>query len=80
MHLVLFILFLHSYSCVIDEGDYFLVTGGGDVVSYNKAVRYDINGWKEDLDNLIQGRWHHGCTQYSNSDGIKVLFIGRLLM
>ena len=62
-----------SYSCLIDEGDTFLLTGGynsGETVS-----RYNINGWLEDLDNLNTGRDSHGCTQYTNNDGVKVRMI-----
>merc|ERR1712107_363108 len=58
------------YSCLIDEGESFLLTGG--VGSVSTVSRYNINGWVEDLDDLITGRTHHGCLQYSNTLGDRI--------
>ena len=56
---------------MINEGSTFLLTGG----YYTKrlASRYDATGWIEDLDPLLSDHYLHGCTQYENSDGSKVL-------
>ena len=62
-------------SCLIDEGETFLLTGG--TYSMETVSRYDINGWLEDLDNLNTGRFDHGCTKYTNNDGVKVRMIGK---
>ena len=61
---------LSSVSCLIDEGETFLLTGG----SYSEEVvsRYNIDGWVEDLDNLNTGRYSHGCAKYTNNDGERV--------
>ena len=62
-----------SYSCLIDEGESFLLTGGAG--SESTVSRYNINGWVEDLDDLITGRYQHGCTQYKNNLGDRVGFM-----
>ena len=72
MTLIIDIIFF-SYSCLIDEGGSFLLTGGGFPVS--TVSRYNINGWVEDLDDLITGRYSHGCTQYKNNLGDRVGFM-----
>lgn len=56
-----------SYSCLIDEGETFLLVGGFQHES--KVSRYNINGWMESLDNLNTGRFNHGCTQFNNNQG-----------
>ena len=56
-------------SCVIDEGDTFLVTGSL-YSSYNTMVsRYGPQGWIDDLAPLSLGRTDHACTRYQDSDG-----------
>ena len=72
MTLIIDIIFF-SYSCLIDEGESFLLTGGGGAVS--TVPRYNINGWVEDLDDLITGRSGHGCSQYENTLGARVRFM-----
>ena len=63
----------YSESCLIDEGETFLLTGG--LYSKETVSRYNINGWLEDLDNLNTGRRLHGCTMYTNNDGVKVIML-----
>ena len=60
----------HDQPCLIDEGDWFLLTGGCCTVS--TVQRYDINGWVEDLGDLNTARWGHGCTRYNNNQGVDV--------
>merc|ERR1712107_660119 len=59
------------YSCLIDEGESFLLNGGGYPV-VSTVSRYNINGWVEDLDDLITGRYAPGCTQYKNHLGARI--------
>merc|ERR1712012_671273 len=61
-----------SYSsCIIDEGETFLLTGDG-TIPHVPVSRYDVNGWLEDLDNLNTGRQEHGCAQFTNKENQKV--------
>ena len=68
MILIIDVIFF-SYSCLIDEGNTFLLTGG---YKSGTVSRYNINGWVEDLDDLITARYGHGCSQFTNRDGYKV--------
>ena len=73
MILIIDVIFF-SWSCLIDEGDSFLLTGGakwGDSVT-TAVSRYNMNGWVEYLDNLITARSGHGCSQFTNKNGYKV--------
>ena len=75
MILIIDVIFF-SGGCLIDEDETFLLTGGavrGSTVS--TVSRYNINGWAEDLDDLITGRNGHGCTQYENNLGARVRFM-----
>ena len=65
---------VYSASCLLDEGQTFLLIGGW-YPSWETVSRYDINGWLEDLDNLNTGRLGHGCTQYTKNDGVMVRMI-----
>ena len=68
-------LFMFSYSCLINEGDTFLLLGGKNPDSSytSSAIRYSIDGWVGDLNNMKRSRVYAGCTQYINDDGSKVL-------
>ena len=55
-----------SYSCLIDEGETFLLTGGGSRGS-EIVTRYNINGFVEDLKGLNVQRRDHGCTHFLNN-------------
>ena len=65
-------------ACAIPDADSVVLTGGGmgpefsiDEV-YNKVVRYNKDGWVEDLPQLIVGRSNHACGSYVNRDNVKV--------
>ena len=58
-------------SCVIDEGDSFLITGSA-TSPHNIVSRYNSDGWVEDLGVMSEGRYYHGCTQYTDNVGEKV--------
>ena len=55
-----------SYSCLIDEGETFLLTGGGSRGS-EIVTRYNINGFVEDLKGLNVQRRDHGCAHFKNN-------------
>ena len=57
IHTIYLLLKYFRNSCVIDEGDTFLIIGGGDS-PYNKVSRYNASGWLEDLSNLTEGVIH----------------------
>ena len=61
-----------SKSCLIDEGDTFLLTGGD--TSRNTVSRYNSDGWIEDIGSLNTGRFGHGCTHYTNNFGAEVTY------
>ena len=60
-----------SHSCLIDEGETFLLTGGGNEGS-DIVTRYNINGFVEDLKGLNVQRNDHGCTHFKNNQGKQV--------
>ena len=67
----------YSYSCSISDRETTTITGGrnttddGDRVPVNKVSQYNVTGWIQDLPQLQQSRWDHGCGYYFNND-IKV--------
>ena len=71
MILIIDVIFF-SYSCLIDEGNRFILTGGYGRKPESTVSRYNMNGWVEDLDDLITARYGHMCSQFTNKDGYKV--------
>ena len=71
---------LYRDACAIPDliTDSVIITGGliiGAKLSNNakQAVsRYDRMGWVEDLPQLIEGRYDHGCGAYLRDDGTQV--------
>ena len=62
-----------SLSCLIDEGNTFLITGGYPYIA--TVSRYNSDGWIEDIGSLNTGRSEHGCTRYTNNFGVEVTYI-----
>ena len=62
---------IYSWSCLIDEGDTFLLTGGS-VGTKTRTSRYSRDGWLQDLDDLNTGRYDHACGWYTDTDGRRV--------
>jgi len=63
-------------ACAIQLDEFVVITGGqgngGKFVS-----KYDMNGWVEDLDELIDARYSHGCGYYySDSNELVYLVTG----
>ena len=52
-----------SDACAIKLDDYVIITGDG-TSHFSKVSKYDMNGWVENLPNLIYGRVNHGCGHY----------------
>ena len=51
-------------SCAILDDENILITGGYHNKTRKKVTKYNHNGVVEDLPDLIQGRWLHGCSFY----------------
>ena len=51
-------------ACAIADpvGPFVVVTGG--VITLNTVSRYNRGGWVEDLANITEGRYRHGCAGY----------------
>ena len=54
----------------------FIVTGGYSSDTHKKVSRYSINGWMNDLPELNEARFQHGCGYYFNEDMERVSFKG----
>ena len=77
--LIPFDLCLISWSCLIDEGQTFLLTGSLFEGNRRIASRYNSSGWIEHLSDLNVDRWNHGCLQYTNNFGAKVKYFYTLV-
>merc|ERR1711892_541680 len=62
-------------ACAIPDiiTDSVFITGGG--YHPQTVSRYDLQGWVEDLPQLIDGRDSHGCGSYLRVDGTQVLLV-----
>ena len=47
-----------------------ILTGG--FYSYKRVSEYSETGFTRDLPQLLQGRYHHGCSYFENDEGTKV--------
>ena len=65
-------MYLYRGACAIPDiiTDSVFITGG-DYTS-QMVSRYDLQGWVEDLPQLIEGRYGHGCGSYIRVDGTQV--------
>ena len=70
---------IYSWSCLIDEGDTFLLTGG--TLSSTRTSRYSRSRscsrsrWLQNLDDLNTGRYDHACGWYTDTDGRRVRYM-----
>ena len=63
------------YSCGIDLGDYFVVTGGEiAAVEVDTVTRYSETGFDKDLAPLKQGRRLHACSKFVDQNGRTVCY------
>ena len=58
----------HRWACSIPDKDTntFVVTGGKETSV--KVSRYNQEGWQEDLPDLKNGRWSHGCSNFVSGE------------
>ena len=70
-------IYIYSSACLIDEeGDSFLLTGGGGLfISSARTSRYSSDSWLEDLDDLNFAREEHACGWYTDTQGKRVRYI-----
>ena len=63
-----------SDSCTIQLKDKVIVTGGWSdyYLDARKVVAYNLDGWLEDLPDMIDLRYGHGCGHFTNTDGVLV--------
>ena len=57
-------------ACAINAGQTVIVTGGG--YSSTRVSEYSETGYIKDYPDLLQGRYNHACTYYTNEQGTKV--------
>ena len=57
-------------SCTIDTGTSVVITGGQ--FSQNNVVRYNKDGFGENLPRLNIGRWTHACSYYYLTNNTRV--------
>ena len=57
-------------ACSIELKERVIVTGG--ISTAIKVQEYTIEGWQQDLADLLQGRWNHGCGHFTNRDNVEV--------
>ena len=51
-----------------------VITGGSNTMSTTSM--YSIDGWVEDLPDLLTGRYDHGCGHYiNNEDKMVAIFL-----
>ena len=56
-------------ACAINLGISVIITGG--LYSLTTVSQYNEAGYYNAPD-LLEGRWHHGCSYYDNDDGTRV--------
>ena len=68
------ILLYHSRACGIDLGDFYVTIGGqgGSYTGLKMVTKYSKLGQSEDLPQLQTGRYHLGCSSYTDSNGNQV--------
>ena len=59
---MLFIAVYYRNACAVPDTDTLIIIGGWHTL--NTVSRYSVQGWKEDLPNLITGRHSCACTSY----------------
>ena len=55
---------LYRAACAIPDPDDASVVLTGGWFTRNKVSRYNRSGWVEDLANMTEGRFGHGCAGY----------------
>ena len=55
-------------------GTYVLLTGGAYTTTLTTVSQYNQDGWVRDLPDLLQGRFWHGCSYFTNNEGSQVRY------
>ena len=56
-------------------GSSVILTGGASPSgAVDRVSQYKETGWVRDLPDLLQGRYHHGCSYYDNNEGSQVRY------
>merc|ERR1712131_279747 len=61
------------WACSIELPEMFILTGG--FYTETRVSRYTTSGWMEDLPELNDGRWNHGCGYFYNDDMQRVFLV-----
>ena len=64
--------FFFRFACSIELPEMFILTGGRNALT--KVSQYTTSGWMEDLPELNEGRYWHGCGYFYNDDMQRVSF------
>merc|ERR1719186_1764815 len=62
------------YACAIADKDSTIITGGSGTMKV--VARYNLQGHVENLPEMTQGRWYHGCGSYYSGGTIVLLVAG----
>jgi len=62
-----------NLACSIELPEMFILTGGSYTLT--TVSRYSTSGWMEDLPELNEGRWGHGCGYFYNDDMQRVFLV-----
>ena len=65
-------------ACSIDLGQSVVITGGGWPVAVRTVTQYSENGDAKELQELITGRYYHGCSSYTDSNNNMVMTISNI--
>jgi len=61
------------FACSIELPEMFILTGGRNALT--KVSQYTTSGWMEDLPELNEGRYWHGCGYFYNDDMQRVFLV-----
>jgi len=62
-----------GFSCAINIGSTVILTGG--LLSPNRVSQYSESGYLQDLPQLLEGRYDHGCSYFESEDGSKTFLV-----
>ena len=65
--------YCYRRACSIDLGQSVVITGG--YYTMRTVTQYSENGEAKELQELITGRYNHGCSYYTDSDNNMVMTI-----
>ena len=70
------IIILYRYACGVAVGENYIITGGYEPSEDDNALKtvaeYSQTGFVRYLPNMIQRRYRHACSYFTNENGEKV--------